>query len=948
MHHFTIADGLPSNNIYYAFEDSKGFIWFCTDWGVSRFDGHHFETLTINNGMPDHEVFHINEDPWQRLWIGSYNGRPCYIHNGKVYNSGNDSLCSTLENFGVRYLNSAWDQEYGFCLFGNGIYSINQHGIKSVLPNSKHLVQSSALANLITFRHKEARYYLTSLNLFKESLGMVVPLVNGPFSVPTFHKGHLYLDSSTGFFWNIDLNGPQPLVKKVITPYNILSFVAGPDGTIWCCTDNGVISYNGSQSAIDSTGIIALKGKSIYNALIDKSGNKWYMTGGEGVFMEAYNTSWTYNTETGLHNNNVLSICTLPDGGILTGYNDGTVQLIKGDRSRMFKFAKDIWNRVRFLRSIKGGAFFFAGTDAGLFKVNIATGAIRQISDQCFKSVDIGGNIGAFGFRGGKGVLKYDISKDSVIYSDLNDKASRISVTAVAINNDKLWFGNTDGLFVISKGVTKKWDYGSALAHMRITALKIIKDGILLIGTHSGGLYIWNGAKLVHLDMTNGLISNICRGIYIDSHYHIWLTTDKGIDKISIDDSINASVYHLSEAEGITTNLISDIAFRDGSAYLATPNGVLIVKENVAGSNLPSRIYLTSASLKDSVLHYPKEVVMHYNNNNVQISYTGISFTDLHDLTYKYVLMDNSEDMDTVSTTSSTISLSGLKPGRYKLSIWAVGKNSRLSKKPAVLSIVVLPPFWITPWFIISASIIILIALFVLYHRKIRSIKKTEAEASKRKRKMAELEMQALRAQINPHFMFNALNAIQTCYSENDERTANYFMSSFASLIRQTLLYAKKHWITIEEEMSMLKTYIELEQLRFKHIFSYTIEVDPVLLQSSIPAMLLQIYIENAINHGLRHLKDTEGHLIISCKKDGDDMICSIDDNGVGFARAAQLNNNLIGHKSMGLKLCAERIEMINELYGTEVIVQISDKGSTIDKHGTIVEITIPQIKIYE
>lgn len=242
----------------------------------------------------------------------------------------------------------------------------------------------------------------------------------------------------------------------------------------------------------------------------------------------------------------------------------------------------------------------------------------------------------------------------------------------------------------------------------------------------------------------------------------------------------------------------------------------------------------------------------------------------------------------------------------------------------------------------LTACLLLLLLLW-FYRYRISIIKRREVEVTGRKRRMAELEMQALRAQINPHFMFNALNAIQNYYSENDERSANYYMSAFARLIRQTLNYSKEHWIPLAQEVSILKTYIELEQMRSKHTFSYTIDLSADLELEKIPTMLVQVYTENAINHGLRHLDGPHGKLCLSFTLCDNNIVCKIEDNGVGFAQAKALDSRPRDHASMGLKITEGRIATINELYNTHIIVQISDKN-TLQGYGqgTTVSITVP------
>jgi LytS/YehU family sensor histidine kinase len=230
--------------------------------------------------------------------------------------------------------------------------------------------------------------------------------------------------------------------------------------------------------------------------------------------------------------------------------------------------------------------------------------------------------------------------------------------------------------------------------------------------------------------------------------------------------------------------------------------------------------------------------------------------------------------------------------------------------------------------------------------RRVQRIRAAERSKTELNRKMAELEMQALRAQINPHFIFNALNSIQNYYSQNDERNANRYLTNFATLIRQTLTHSRDNWLTLADEIAMIRTYIELERMRFRDKFSYNILVDDAVdtEQIKIPAMLIQPYVENAIHHGLRHLASKGGLLSISFSIRNKQLVCIIDDNGVGFSQAAEMEKRTTVHRSLGMEITKNRIETIGQLYNMHIGISIRDKDTTNTKAatGTEVQIIIP------
>jgi tetratricopeptide (TPR) repeat protein len=180
--------------------------------------------------------------------------------------------------------------------------------------------------------------------------------------------------------------------------------------------------------------------------------------------------------------------------------------------------------------------------------------------------------------------------------------------------------------------------------------------------------------------------------------------------------------------------------------------------------------------------------------------------------------------------------------------------------------------------------------------------------------KTSEMEMQALRSQMNPHFIFNCLNSINRFIMKNESQAASDYLTQFSRLIRFVLTNSKKAWIPLEDEIEMLRLYLGMEKLRFKDAFDYRIICDPNIdpTGDSIPPLLLQPFVENAIWHGLMHKKE-QGLITISFSIDKDILLCSMVDNGVGrFAAALAGSKSSQNHKSMGIQITQERLALIN------------------------------------
>ncbi len=237
-------------------------------------------------------------------------------------------------------------------------------------------------------------------------------------------------------------------------------------------------------------------------------------------------------------------------------------------------------------------------------------------------------------------------------------------------------------------------------------------------------------------------------------------------------------------------------------------------------------------------------------------------------------------------------------------------------------------------WFIIMLSvIIILLAITLIMMRKRSKLQKQHNLM---------LNLKARRAQMNPHFIFNALNSINSFIAKNDELNANKYLSRFSKLMRSVLDNSESDFIPLSNEIEMLKLYMELEKMRFTEKFDYEIMVAKGLENSNyeIPPMLIQPFVENAVWHGLRY-KESGGVLKVSMEKEADFLKVTIEDNGIGRNKSMELKTKNQGlKKSKGIKNTQERLKILSQLYQQEFKSKISDAAE--NGEGVVVELWIP------
>jgi len=269
------------------------------------------------------------------------------------------------------------------------------------------------------------------------------------------------------------------------------------------------------------------------------------------------------------------------------------------------------------------------------------------------------------------------------------------------------------------------------------------------------------------------------------------------------------------------------------------------------------------------------------------------------------------------------------------------------SGSAAAVSIYVKPAYWETWWFRVSVVLAFSAAVYWLVKRRIAHIRREAVHHQQQaifRQKLAEAEMIALRTQMNPHFIFNCMNIIDGLITDKRNEEAQDFLQKFSRLLRLVLENSQHPLVPFHQDMEALQLYIELEAIRYSHNFTCKIEVDPALLEDNykIPPLLIQPYVENAIVHGLRHKEQGVGELLINVKKEHAYVQIVIEDNGIGRARAIELNmENNRPHQPIGMNVTGKRIDLLKMVYLYKVGVDISDLYPLKEK-GTRVIIKLP------
>jgi hypothetical protein len=333
----------------------------------------------------------------------------------------------------------------------------------------------------------------------------------------------------------------------------------------------------------------------------------------------------------------------------------------------------------------------------------------------------------------------------------------------------------------------------------------------------------------------------------------------------------------------------------------------------------------------DSFLSRKEAVTLSYDQNFFSIAFSDLRYNDLRDITYFHRL--TGVDRDWVRSAGPQADYTDIKPGEYTFEVMADRGNgfSPVTSFPIAIT----PPWWATLLF--RALILICAGLFTFFiiRKRIQVIRK-EAEL---KHRIAETEMMALRAQMNPHFIFNCLNSIDAMIQGNDKYKATTYLNKFAKLIRNILDSSTHNKIALSRDIETLRLYVDLELFRHENKFNATIEADETLLQSEykVPPLIIQPFVENAILHGLRNRPGKDGKLKVVVSRKEDYLHFCIEDNGIG--RHKVNGDAPIVSQGYGVQLSSDRIRLFND---EEVAsVRITDLEEDGIARGTRVDVLL-------
>lgn len=936
-------NGLPSNTVYDILQDEKGFIWVTHNKGMSRYDGKTF--INIKGKAIEGKALSNLIQCKNKIW--------CQDFGGKFYQLEGDSLINEKRLKSSNYFVTAvLSKNNEIVSIGNDsvyVFDIERNSVRafSIPLVPKHLLIKNEGDIKVLNIDGSTNLQVNSLINLNGEIEKVEERTNESVFYVEVIKGKYYGFTKKEYPYLLPLfsnEPPIPILKKGLFIHGV--HIIGEE--IWISTSTGAYcfdydfkpKYNG-KCFFQNTGISKI--------IKDRENNYWFCTLNNGLFLVP-------NIDVQLYSLNNASITALAlqstDNQLLIGTGKNEIYSFDSKLQLTKKYSEEINHEIVGIKSYEKGMFIFT------HELSFLSNEFKKIwlSDVAVKDWDkIDDSLYALAYSGG--VLLYAVNgsmpsirnwfeeiKGAWVQGKfyvLNGGMERGRAVCFDARDSTLYAATSQGLYSISKHGTATILFNGK--PVLASKIKKINDQIYVATYGHGLMKIENKKTVPFITTAQGLSSDVVYNFYKKGDF-FWLVEDGILESF---DSSKQVVAKYNHSDGLPKAEINDIIIKDNKVYLATTEGLVVLDmyQNTINRVAPL-LALNNIRINGHIRAHSNEFdYFETFENNIDINFSVLSFKGEGEIKVKYQI--NNGNWIALSQDSRTVSLPALSSGKYSINIIAFNEDG-ISSKPISYNFSIATP-WYKQWFFIVG--IIILALYVMYDyfkRRIKLIEKNNALVAEKL--LLEQEVQknilaSVKSQMNPHFIFNALNTIQSYIYTNDKENASIYLGKFSDLTRSILDMSNKETITLQEEIKALKLYLDLEKIRFDDTLIYEIKIDEAIDESwvRIPSMLIQPYVENAIKHGLLH-KKTDRRLAIQFSQTEDYLHVIIDDNGVGRNKAIELslikNKN---HESFAIDANRKRLDILNHGRANQIVMKITDK---IDNQrnvlGTSVELFIP------
>ncbi len=958
---FSPRDGLAQSQVRCMAQDKAGYLWFGTLGGASRFDGLDFINFGLRDGLPDAQVNALLAASDGTVWLGC---GPFLVHfDGHAMHTV--PILPRQTESRILALAEGTDGTIYAGTDGAGLLAVmgGEAAPAPAWPADTAQVVRVLLAMpdagiLAGVRNGLLRGGLHGWNTvpFPSSapISTLAKGHDGTVWVGTFGEGIFRLDAAGASFAFNEGNG--------LLQNNVRALLVDRRGRLWSGTKFGMdLLEDGRLRAY--TIHQGMPNDNVWCLFEDSDGGLWIGTDGAGVLRYAGESFVTYTVTEGLCSD--LVMCTLSDkaGDIWLGtYGNGVCRM---DGMAQVSTLDGLPNNTVWCGLADVDSSLWFGTSDGLCRIRngivLPLPPAQNLRGQRVLSLfrDAKGYLWC-GTRDGVSLLRPDGTVESM--AELQGIALRGVRSIIADEAGTVWLATDLGSVSVRNGKAKLMTTREGMSHNTVFCEALDNKGRLWMGT-SNGLTCHDKGTLTKIDLGMDFGSNYVDLLLRDAKGTIWAGTNNGLFRFNPDSLLadHTATWHITDEDGLRgleCNLNAGFLDKRGRLFFGTNAGLVLhdpARPMLRMNPPPPVTHITGISSflvpipgSDSIgigngPTLPLEVA--YRKNHLTFNYTAIALTNGRHVQFQYRLIGLDPDWLPASTARSA-SYSNLPQGRYTFEVRASDRAGRWGRAESV-QFRITPPFWMRWWFFLACGA--LIAGVLVGIARFRALRRERAARTHNlilRSRMLQLEQQALNANMNRHFIFNALNSIQYSINRQDKAMANKYLTSFAKLIRKNLDASQNDTTTLAEELARLELYLVLEHIRFKDKFQYAIIISPdVDLQAvKIPAMMLQPYVENSIWHGILPLaRPGRVEITVDRTPEGRTRVRIVDD-GIGIDRSKdRKEDGERDHIARGIEITKGRADVLRKLNLADIRIQGPEQmDSPLGSKGTKVVIELP------
>lgn len=973
---WNVESGLSNQNIQAILEDRDGLIWIGTEDGLNVYDR-----------TKDKITIYRNDHRTANSLVHNRIRTLCLDHNGDVWIGTNRGISvfrkksGTFENYRhdihqSRSLINNWINHI-FCDRVGQIWISTFKGLERYDPRTGHFIHYNRATGW-------------------DELAMLPTYV-----VSQSHDSGLWVSNQQGLFFlhhqkqtTIRINLAQHLqgLNKEMIIYNLMFDDAG---ALWIGTDReGIIRHepgNGSWLRLQSQkeNPQSLSNDQIYSLYTDESGIVWIGTYSGLNKYDRHSSKFRHHRQQPDNPQSLLSDVIFGffedrDGIIWVGTDKGvslfnpelqSFSLLKGQNGKPTPLIQGV---VRtFFRD--SGGIIWIGSMGGLTRYD----PVNKISHH-YRSEGVPGNslvsnyvwrivedrAGRLWVATERGLSRFD-KHNGNFTNYLHEEGNAGSLPDNNLfdlyidRNGRLWIATGSGLCWYDakedQFVMAIKDPGQRLSanQKRTGSIYEAPDGTFWIGTMGGGLMRFNPGTGSYRFFTEkeGLPNNVVYRVIDDRKGNLWIPTNRGLARFNI---LNESFIVYTVKDGIQSNefnLGAALRTKNGRILFGGMNGFnSFFPDEINQNPKPARIAVSGFHVFDKLVRRElfdgDTIHLRYSENFFSITFTALDFANPAKNQYRYFLQNFEKGWVSADAYNRMAQYTNVPPGRYVFRVKGSNNDGIWNDQGIAITVIISPPWYATWGFRGGAAGVSTLLIYIMVMSRIRQINRkhaVEKQILEMERQYFDLEQKALRLQMNPHFIFNTLNSIQSYMVSNESDTAIEYLAKFARLMRQILANSRESFIPVKEELAALQYYLEIEQLRFEDKFEFEFVLDPDIDGefTGIPPMILQPYIENAIIHGLMY-KSGKGKVTLSMEQRPDCLFCVIEDDGVGREKAREMAiESGLNRKSSGMMITQQRLDILNQNHTDQLKVVVLDlKNPDGSGRGTRVEIRMPIVEI--